>query len=368
MMERSRKLKVAISHGDINGISYEILWKIFSDERLFELMTPVVYGSAKAMAYWKARLSIEANDWIVIERAEDAKVDQVNLIDCDTHCIEVVFGEAREDAGMLAYQALERATNDVLASVCDVLVTAPINKSIMPRNLFPYKGHTQYLEDKAAQEQGQSLMLLSSQDCRVSLVTGHIPLGYVAQTLTPTLIVEKARLLDAGLRRDFGVTKPRIAVLGLNPHAGDMGLIGSEEQEVIAPAIAQLLSEGVLAFGPYPADGFWASGQYQVFDGVLAMYHDQGLAPFKTLYMAEGVNTTLGLRIVRTSPDHGTAYDIAGKGEASPDSMRAAIYQALDIYRLRQVYDEANRNPLRRAYFNKGKDDDTFDLRGVGND
>lgn len=367
-MERTKKLKVAISHGDINGISYEILWRIFADERILELMTPVVYGSSVAMWLWKERLGIEAKDWVIIARAEEAKADQVNLIECATEPVELHVGEARAEAGQLAYLALERATTDTLSGVCDVLVTAPINKSIMPQDLFPYKGHTQYLEERAAEQTGQSLMLLSSQDCRVSLVTSHIPLSYVAQTLTPSLIVEKARLLEAGLRRDFGVTKPRIAVLGLNPHAGDAGLIGCEELEVITPAIAQLTSEGILAFGPYPADGFWASGQYHIFDGILAMYHDQGLAPFKTLYMSEGVNTTLGLRIVRTSPDHGTAYDIADKGIASPDSMRTAIYQAIDIYRSRQAYQEASRNPLRRAYFSRGKDEDARDINSPDND
>ncbi|MDO4708029.1 MAG: 4-hydroxythreonine-4-phosphate dehydrogenase PdxA [Porphyromonadaceae bacterium] len=367
-MERVKKLKIAISHGDLNGIGYEVLWKIFSDERILELLTPVVYGSTKAMHYWKERLGVEAKDWILIDRAEDARAEQVNIIDCATEEIELAIGEAHEAAGRLAYQALERATTDTLLGLCDALVTAPINKSIMPHDLFPYKGHTQYLEDRAAEEIGQSLMLLTCQDCRVSLVTGHVPLGHVAASLTTPLIVEKVRLLEAGLRRDFGVIKPRIAVLGLNPHAGDMGLIGKEEQEIIVPAITQLTSEGILVFGPYPADGFWASRQHQVFDGILAMYHDQGLVPFKTLYMAEGVNTTLGLRIIRTSPDHGTAYDIAGKGIASADSMRAAIYQALDIYRSRQAYEEANRNPLRRAYFSRGKDDNAFDLCSSEND
>lgn len=361
-MERNKKLRVAISHGDINGISYEILWKIFTDERILELMTPIVYGSAKAMTYWKEHLGIESKEWTIVARAEDAKAEQINLIDCAKGDVSLAIGEAHSDAGYLAYQALELATTDTLRGVCDVLVTAPINKSTMPHELFPYKGHTQYLEDKAATESGQSLMLLCSQDCRVSLVTGHIPLGDVATQLTPSLIIQKAKLLESGLRKDFGITKPRIAVLGLNPHAGDMGLIGKEELDIIAPAIDQLKAEGILAFGPYPADGFWAAGQHNCFDGVLAMYHDQGLTPFKTLYMAEGVNTTLGLHIVRTSPDHGTAYDIAGKGIASADSMRAAIYQAIDIYRARKAYEEANRNPLRRSYYNRGKDDESLDL------
>lgn len=364
-MERDKKIKVAISHGDVNGIGYEILWKIFAEERILELMTPVIYGSQKAMRYWKEELGIEAKDWSLIARAEDAIDGQVNLIDCIGETVHITPGKASSDAGYWAFIALERAVNDTLAKHCDVLVTAPINKSTMPQDLFPYKGHTQYLEAKAATTQGQSLMLLSSQDCRVSLVTGHIPISEVAQHITTSLIIDKAHMLDASLRRDFSIIKPRIAVLALNPHAGDQGLIGTEEIDVIIPAIEQLKAEGILAFGPYPADGFWASDQYTAFDGVLAMYHDQGLAPFKTLYMSDGVNTTLGLNIVRTSPDHGTAYGIVGQRKASADSMRMAIYQAIDIYRARTTYDYATRNPLRRVYFNKGKDDDTLDLATI---
>lgn len=358
----NKKIRVAISHGDINGIGYEILFKIFAEERILELFTPVIYGSGKAAAFWRNHLSLEAEPWHLIHHADEAKDGCVNLIDCAGEECHVEPGQPTGYAGQLALAALERATEDVKAGRCHVLVTAPINKSVMPRDRFPYNGHTQYLEAVAAKDAGKSLMLLSCLDCRVALATGHIPVSKIASVLTSELIAEKVRLLEAGLKRDFGIVKPRIAVLGLNPHAGDRGLMGNEEQTIITPAIEQLSSEGIIVFGPYPADGFWGGDRADAFDGILAMYHDQGLAPFKALYMSEGVNSTLGLTIVRTSPDHGTGYDIAGQGKASPDSMRAAIYQAIDIYRARSAYEYSRRNPLRRTYHHRGHDDEKLDL------
>lgn len=358
----NKKIRVAISHGDINGISYEILLKTFAEERILELFTPVIYGSGKALAFWRNQLALEIAPWHQIQHSREAKDGCVNLIDCAGEDCNVEPGMATEHAGELALAALERATEDVRLGLCEVLVTAPINKSTMPRDRFPYSGHTQYLEAVAPGATGKSLMLLSCLDCRVALATGHIPVAQVASTLSVELIAERVRLLEAGLKRDFRITKPRIAVLGLNPHAGDRGLIGREEIEIIKPAIELLQNEGIIVFGPYAADGFWAGGQSEAFDGVLAMYHDQGLAPFKSLYMSEGVNSTLGLSIVRTSPDHGTGYDIVGQGKASASSLRAAIYLALDIYRARAAYDYATRNPLRRVYHTKGKDDEKIDL------
>lgn len=360
----NRKIRVAISHGDINGINYEILLKTFADDRILELFTPVVYGSGKALAYWRNALSIEGNNWHQIQHAGEAREGAVNLIDCTGGQLLVEPGRATETTGEAALTALEAAVCDVQAGRMDVLVTAPINKSVMPQDRFPFAGHTQYLESVAAMEPGKSLMLLTSDGCRVALTTGHIPVAQVAQAISIDLIVQKVETLVSGLKRDFGIAKPRIAILALNPHAGDRGLIGSEEQNIIIPAIERLEAEGHLVFGPYPADAFWASGKADSFDAVLAMYHDQGLAPFKSLHMNEGVNTTLGLSFVRTSPDHGTGYDIAGLGIASADSIRNAMYQAVDIWRTRQQYDHATRNPLRRTYHNRGRDDERFELNG----
>ncbi len=361
-MSTTNKIKVAISHGDINGISYEILLGTFADERILDLFTPIIYGSGKAAAFWRTTLGVETAPWHQIQSPEEAREGVVNLIDCAGADVRVEPGQATEHAGQLAFEALERATADVKAHRADLLVTAPINKSTMPRDLFPFAGHTQYLEAVAGLEDTPSQMLLCARDCRVALTTGHIPVSEIAASISSDLIVRRVKALEKGLIRDFGIVKPRIAVLGLNPHAGDRGLIGREEQEVITPAIETLQGEGYVVFGPYAADGFWASGRADSFDAILAMYHDQGLAPFKTLYMNEGVNTTLGLSIVRTSPDHGTGYDIAGKGLASPDSLRAAIYLGLDIVRARRSHDYATRNPLRRVYHNRGRDDERIDL------
>lgn len=363
MATEQKLLRVAISHGDINGINYEILLKAFADERILELFVPIIYGSAEAEAFWRKHLNLErALPWHVISSAQEAKPGLVNLIDISRETLQIEIGRPNKQAGDLAYLALEAATNDTMAGIVDILVTAPINKGIMPKDRFPYAGHTQYLEDKAASEAGKSLMILCAGDCRIALATGHIPIAEVASNISQELIVDKAEMMIEGLVRDFGITKPRIAVLALNPHAGDGGLIGDDEEAVIRPAIDALSGRGHIVFGPYPADGFWASGRAERFDGVLAMYHDQGLAPFKTLFMTEGVNTTLGLNIVRTSPDHGTGYDIAGEGIASSESLRQAIYLGLDIYRARQRHDLATRNPLRRVYYNKGRDDERLDF------
>lgn len=361
-MNTSKRMKVAISHGDINGINYEILLSTFADERILELFTPIIYGSGKAAAYWRTNLGIEVAPWHQIQSPEEARDGVVNLIDCAGAEVRVEPGQPTDHAGQLAFAALERATADVRDRRADLLVTAPINKSTMPRDLFPFAGHTQYLEAVVGLQGVPCQMLLCARECRVALATGHIPVSAVASSLSSDLIVSRIRGLESSLVRDFGIGKPRIAVLSLNPHAGDRGLIGREEQEIITPAIEQLQSEGHIVFGPYAADGFWASGRADTFDAILAMYHDQGLAPFKTLYMNEGVNTTLGLSIVRTSPDHGTGYDIAGQGVASPDSMRAAIYLGLDIVRARRAHDYARRNPLKRIYNNRGHDDEHIDF------
>ncbi len=363
MERKEKKIRVAISQGDINGVSWEILLKLFTEERILELFTPIVFGTKSAFEYWANSLSIDTQNWVSISSLSQVKEDKVNLIEvAQTREVVVEPGKPTELAGQLAFWALEEATKSVLSGAADLLVTGPINKSVMPKDLFPYPGHTQYLEAKACRGDKQSLMLMCAGDCRVALVTDHIPLNAVSVTLTEELITQKVKMLEQGLIQDFGIVKPRIALLALNPHAGDNGVIGREELELIKPTIDKLFEQGHIVFGPYSADGFWASGRVNSFDGVVAMYHDQGLAPFKTLYMDEGVNVTLGLSIVRTSPDHGTGYDIAGQGIASPTSFRQAIYTGIDILRSRHNYEWANRNPLRRVYFNKGRDDESLDL------
>lgn len=356
-----QRIRVAISHGDINGIGYELILKIFEDDRLCELCTPILYGSSHVAAFWRNHLGLEQISWHTITSPQEAKAGVLNLIDCTQGRETVHMGEPREEAGHSAFMALERAVADIRSGLCDVLVTAPINKAVMPRELFPFNGHTKYLESVGATTPGESLMVLVAGDCRVAIATEHIALQEVASALNEELILRKLRLLEAGLQRDFGITKPRLAVLALNPHAGDKGLMGQEEGTIIQPAVAKAFESGIITFGPYAADGFWGSGRVDSFDGILAMYHDQGLAPFKALYMGEGVNVTLGLQFVRTSPDHGTGYDIAGRGIADPTSMREAIYCALDIYRARRRYDEATRNPLRRCYHNRSRDDEKLD-------
>lgn len=364
---QNKRIRVAISQGDINGISYEILLKTFEDERILELFTPIVYGSSQVLNYWTNLLGQSTKHWHKISSLNELKDDRVNLFEVTKEEVSINLGEPTNTAGNLALLSLELATQAVLEGKADFLVTAPINKSTMPKDRFPFAGHTQYLESVAAVEPNQSLMLLASGDCRVALITDHIPISQVATTITKDRIIEKVKILEKGLIQDFGIIKPRIALLGLNPHAGDRGLIGKEEQSIITPAIEELSQQGHIVFGPYPADGFWANGHYDSFDGVVAMYHDQGLAPFKSLYMSEGVNITLGLSIVRTSPDHGTGYDIAGKNVALPDSFRNAIYTGIDIVRARKNYEWANRNPLRRVYFNKGRDDEKLDFSSDDN-
>ncbi|WP_329904428.1 4-hydroxythreonine-4-phosphate dehydrogenase PdxA [Porphyromonas pogonae] len=358
-----RKIRVAITHGDINGISYEVILKALADESMLDLCTPVIYGSTRVASYWKKKLEIEGNlTWNQIRSTKEVRDGVINLLNISDDDFKVTPGMISEDGGRAALIALEKATSDVMMGYCDVLVTAPINKAAMPRDAFPYNGHTQYLEDKCAMVTGRSLMILCAYDVRVALVTTHIPVSDVPGAITEELILEKLGVLDKTLRRDFGIGKPRIAVLSLNPHAGDSGLIGSEEISVIKPAIDKAFDSGIMTFGPYAADGFWGSDVSIAFDGVLAMYHDQGLAPFKALYMNSGVNITAGLSIVRTSPDHGTGYDIVGKNEASEESMRHAIFAAIDIYRNRAEYDYITRNPLRKIYYSGGKDDEKIDL------
>jgi 4-hydroxythreonine-4-phosphate dehydrogenase len=353
-MEQERKIRVAITQGDTNGVGYEVILKVFADPTILELCTPIIYGSPKIAAYHKKALNLETN-YTIINSAEDARDGRVNMLNCFDKEIKIELGTPSAEAGEAAFKALDRAMTDFRKGLYDVLVTAPINKATIQSPGFHFPGHTEYIETSVGDGQ-KALMILMNETLRVALVTTHLAIKDVARAITKESIMEKATIFHTTLKRDFRISCPRIAVLALNPHAGDDGLLGSEEKDIIAPAIEELAKKGIQAFGPYPADGFFGSGNYDRFDGVLAMYHDQGLAPFKTIALENGVNYTAGLPIVRTSPDHGTAYDIAGQGKADEQSMRQAIYTAIDVFRNRRNYDEPLKNPLPKLFHEKRED------------
>lgn len=355
-------IKVGITHGDINGIGYEVILKTFADLRMAEMCVPVIYGSVKIAAYHRKALDLQAVNFNQINNAKDASLNKVNIINCVDDEAKVELGQSTPAAGEAAYKALERAVADLKEGVIDVLVTAPINKHNIQRDDFHFPGHTEYLEERFGEGGNKSLMILAKDSLRVALVTGHIPLGEVPKKVSKEKIIEAATLFSRSLERDFRTDKPRIAILSLNPHAGENGLLGTEEKDIIIPAIEELEKQKILCFGPYAADGFFGSGQFTHFDGILAMYHDQGLAPFKTIAMEEGVNFTAGLPIIRTSPAHGTAYAIAGKNEASEESFRQAIYMAIDTFKNRKEFDKAFANPLRKLYVERGGDNEVLDL------
>lgn len=357
----SNKIKVGITHGDINGIGYEVILKTLEDNRMLELCTPVVYGSARIANYYRKGMDMPNVPFNTIENAADAQPEANNIINVIGEDVKIEPGVSTPESGRAAFAALERAVADLKNGDIDVLVTAPINKNNIQSEDFNFPGHTEYLASCAG-EGNKALMVLFNDRLRVALVTTHCPIAQVASEITTERVHDKLVQFSESLVKDFGLSHPRVAVLALNPHAGDGGVIGHEEENVIIPAIEQAKKEGINCYGPYAADGFFGAEQYRHFDGVLAMYHDQGLAPFKTIAMAGGVNFTAGLPFVRTSPDHGTGYDIAGKGEADAESMRQAIYAAIDIYRNRGRHNEAHRNPLRRQYFDKSKDNVVLDL------
>lgn len=354
-----RLLKVGITHGDVNGIGYELIFNTFAEIGMFEICTPIIYGSAKAAAYHRKTLGVEQS-FHVVETASNAEAGRLNLISCFDEEVNIELGRASTEAGRAAFIALERATADLREGLIDVLVTAPICKSTIRSAGFNFAGHTEYLYDRLSAEDAADgpLMILTNSLMKVALVTTHLPIDEVAGAITTEAVLAKIRQFHKSLRHDFLLPAPRIAVLGLNPHSGDNGALGSEEQEAIAPAIAAAVEEGIQCFGPYPADGFFGTAMYTRFDGVLAMYHDQALAPFKALSMDDGVNFTAGLPFVRTSPDHGTAFDIAGKNMASCASFRQAIYTAIDIFRNNKADNEANANPLKKLYHEHREDSD----------
>ncbi|MBQ1651681.1 MAG: 4-hydroxythreonine-4-phosphate dehydrogenase PdxA [Paludibacteraceae bacterium] len=328
------KIKIGISQGDINGIGYEVILKTLEDNRILDMCVPIVYGSPKVAAYHRKVLDLSVN-LNLINSAAEANDKRANIINCNSDEIKVEISQSTEAAGTAAFQALEKAAADLKAGAIDALVTAPINKKNIQSEQFSFPGHTEYLEQTFGSK-GDALMLLVSDKLRIAVATGHLPIAKVAQTLTKELIFNKIRILNESLKKDFGISRPRIAVLGLNPHSGDQGVIGKEEIEIIKPAITEALENEIICVGPLPADGFFGSDEYNKYDAILAMYHDQGLIPFKTLSMDSGVNFTAGLGVVRTSPDHGTAYDIAGQNRASENSFRQALYAAIDIVKNRR--------------------------------
>ena len=341
----SDKLKIGISIGDVNGIGLEVILKTLSNPAILNYCTPIVYGHTKVASYHRKANNLPDFSFNVINNAEQAQSRKANMINCWEEDVNIELGLVTEAGGKYALLSLERATADLAAGNLDALVTAPINKDNIQSDTFSFPGHTEYLQKKSGSK--DVLMFLIAEGLRVGVVTGHIPLKDVATSITKEKIVNKINLINESLKKDFWIEKPKIAVLGLNPHASDNGLLGKEEAEMISPAIKELYDRGVMCFGPYPADGFFGNAAYKQFDAVLAMYHDQGLIPFKTLAFHNGVNFTAGLNFVRTSPDHGTGYDIAGKNLADPTSFTEALFAAIHIVKKRREQEEMLKNKLR---------------------
>lgn len=345
LLESEIKVRVGITIGDVNGIGPEVIIKTFSDSRMHQICTPVIYGSSKVISFYRKTMNNMEFNFTSIKNIQELNHKRTNLINCWDEEIKIEPGVANSTGGKYAFTSLQASVKDLAEGNIDVLVTAPIDKKTMQQDGFRFPGHTEYLAQQF--NTPDHLMMLVSDRLRVATVTGHVPVKQVAQELTKEKILSRIKVMNNSIKRDFGIRKPRIAVLGLNPHSGDNGLIGSEETEIISPAIKAAFDSGILVYGPFPADGFFGMTKFKSFDGVLAMYHDQGLVPFKSISFDAGVNFTAGLPVVRTSPDHGTGYDIAGKGIASEDSFRSAIYTACDIFRSRITFDEAGANPLK---------------------
>lgn len=343
-MRKAKKIKAAVSCGDINGIGLEVVIKSFLDTRMFEICTPIVYAEQKTAATYRKKLGVQDFSFFQAPNHNKINAKRVNIINTIDQPVEVKFGSVTDEAGHLAHESIKQATDALAAGHADILVTAPIHKTNIKWEHEDIKGHTEFLANYAAD--GQPLMMMVHHDLRVGVVTGHLPLKDVSSVITHDKIVETLEIFRKSLIQDFGIHHPKIAVLGLNPHAGDNGVIGLEESTTIIPAIETFNSNGNIAIGPFASDGFFGTGQYKKFDGVLAMYHDQGLIPFKTISQNEGVNFTAGLPIVRTSPDHGTAFDIAGKNQAEAISFRNAIYVAIDVFKNRKKHRELTSNPL----------------------
>lgn len=342
MVDKTDKIIVGISIGDLNGIGIEVILKTFEDKRMLDFCTPVLFGSTKVILYHKKALDLglPVHGITAINQINHSKINVLNIWKEE---VSIELGRATKISGVYAAKSLEKAVKHLKEHTIDILLTAPINKETIQSEEFNFPGHTEYLE---ANLEGNSLMILMTDQLRIGLITGHIPISKVAEAITPAIIKEKVETMHASLKSDFGISKPKIAVLSLNPHCGDKGVIGKEDDEIIKPTINEITASGKLVFGPYAADGFFGSGTYKQFDGVLATYHDQGLAPFKALSFGNGVNFTAGLNEIRTSPDHGTAFDIAGKNKANPSSFKEALFTGIQIFKKRKEYKALTKNPL----------------------
>ncbi|AWM13249.1 4-hydroxythreonine-4-phosphate dehydrogenase PdxA [Flavobacterium sediminis] len=343
MVKKVENIIVGISIGDLNGIGPEIVLKTFEDNRMFDFCTPVIFANTKIISFIKKTLNAEVSVQ-GIDNLEQIVPGKLNVLNVWREGVNLDFGKADDNVGRYAVKSFVTATKALKDGFVDVLVTAPINKYNIQSDEFKFPGHTDYLNQEI---EGSALMLMVSGNLRIGLLTDHVPVNEITKYLTPEFLESKIRTIQQSLIRDFGIVKPKIAVLGLNPHSGDNGVIGKEEQDIIRPKVEELFNSGIMAFGPYSSDSFFGSNQYEKFDAILAMYHDQGLIPFKTLSFGNGVNYTAGLEKIRTSPDHGTAYEIAGKGVASYNSFREAVYLAIDVFHKRNEYQELIQNPLK---------------------
>ncbi|WP_298417770.1 4-hydroxythreonine-4-phosphate dehydrogenase PdxA [uncultured Kordia sp.] len=343
-MKKEEKIKVGISVGDLNGIGTEVILKTFQDNRMLELCTPIIFGSTKILSFQKKHFNIHTN-FLGVQSADKAQHGKINVVNISKETVNIEYGKSSEAVGQFAIKSFVEATKALKEGTIDVLVTAPINKHNVQSEDFKFPGHTDYLGENL---EGDSLMLMVNGGLRVGLLTDHVAVKDVSETITPELIEKKIDIIYNTLKQDFGISKPKIAILGINPHVGDNGVIGVEDDEVLKPTLEKIKNSGKLVFGPYAADSFFASSNYKNFDAILAAYHDQGLIPFKTLSFGQGVNFTAGLNKVRTSPDHGTAYEIAGKNKADYNSFKEAVFTGIQIFRSRSVYKEIAKNPLKK--------------------
>lgn len=343
MTKKPENIMIGISIGDLNGIGSEVVLKSFEDTRMLELCTPIIFANVKIVSYLKKQLNLNVN-LHGIDKIDQVVVGKVNVLNVWREGVNLEWGVEEQHVGKYAVKSFVAATQALKEGKIDVLVTAPISKVNIQSEDFSFPGHTNYLNQEL---DGDALMLMIQDSLRVGLLTDHVPINEVASHLTEELILKKIKTINHSLIQDFQINRPRIAVLGLNPHSGDHGVIGQEEELILKPTLKKLFEEGVMVFGPFSADGFFGSGQYEKYDAVVAAYHDQGLIPFKTLSFGKGVNYTAGLNKIRTSPDHGTGFDIAGKGIANPVSFTEAIYAALDIFKARNIYEEIATNPLK---------------------
>lgn len=343
-MSEDRLPRIGISIGDLNGVGLELIIKTFSDPTMLELCTPLVFGSTKVVSYHRNAIDMRDFNFNIIQNPEDAVEGKANLVNCWKEEVKMDFGKVDPIVGTYAIKSLEAACDAIDAGSIDALVTAPIHKESIQSSDFQFSGHTDYLESRY---KSKATMMFLSEDLRLALATVHIPVSKVSEAISSNLVEQKILAIHKSLKQDFHLPKGRIAVLALNPHAGDKGVIGLEDQDIVSPGIERAKEAGALAFGPYPADSFFGASTYTAFDAVLAMYHDQGLVAFKSLTFGEGVNYSAGLPIIRTSPDHGTAFDIAGQGKADPGSFRSAVYGAIDLYRSRKGTAEISANPLK---------------------